>query len=276
MSTFQAIIFGVIFGFTEFLPVSSQAHLSFVPYVLSWPVPGGPLVGAMALGALLALFVYFRHDWASMSSSFLQVLIYRKKPMSLDERMPFFLIITTIPAAIAWYYLRGNEYVESLLAPHWLALGLFIFALLLGLSHSFGRKTKGMFDWNIIDALAIGLAQLLMFVPTCGRSTAVLSAGLFRNYNMEAIAKFSFFSAAPLLAGSAIYNLKYLDLHAPQPMADVTWFTFSVIIIVTLLSSLLAIGGFMKHIQRKGFRGYILYRLLAAATILIVFWLRSQ
>ncbi|MGZ3697932.1 MAG: undecaprenyl-diphosphate phosphatase, partial [Bdellovibrionota bacterium] len=88
MSTFQAIVYGIIHGFTEFLPVSSSAHQSLVPFLLGWQAPNGPLFGAFAIGTFAALMVYFRHDWASMISCFIQVILFRKRPMTLDERLP--------------------------------------------------------------------------------------------------------------------------------------------------------------------------------------------
>src|SRR6188768_4265884 len=106
MTLFQAVVHSVLHGFAEFLPISVSAHHSLLAYVLGWPAPAGAAMGAMGLGASLALLVHFRHDWASMISSFLTVLIYRKKPMTLDERLPIFILVATLPVLGAWYYLQ--------------------------------------------------------------------------------------------------------------------------------------------------------------------------
>src|SRR4051812_7555339 len=104
MTTFQAILYAIIHGFSDFLPVSATAHHKLVAYLVGWPEPAGPMIGALSLGSLLALLVYFRHDWASMISCFLQVILFRKKPMTLDERLPLFLTLSTLPAVAGWYY----------------------------------------------------------------------------------------------------------------------------------------------------------------------------
>jgi undecaprenyl-diphosphatase len=138
------------------------------------------------------------------------------------------------------------------------------------------RKHKGMFDWNWLDALVSGIGQALLVIPGCGWSTGLLSAGRFRSYNREAIAKYGFFAAAPLLAASAVRHLREVNWHDAMPQADLSWFSFIIAIIITTLAGLLAIGGFMKHIQRKGFGQYIIYRLLLAGGVLVVYWIRSR
>jgi undecaprenyl-diphosphatase len=273
MSTFQAIVYGIIHGFTEFVPVSSNAHDLLVPYLFNWPGPSGALSGALSLGALLALLVYFRHDWASIFSCFLQVIIFRKKPMTLDERLPLFLLITSLPSGLIWYYFH-----EQLLNAEWspwvVAALLGAFAIPLVTSENFSRKNKGMFDWTWLDALILGVAQMASFVPGCGRMTALLPAALLRNFNREAAAKYAMFASMPYLAGSSLYWLRGVSLHAPRPMADVSWLSFGMALIVSLFAALLSIGGFMKHIQTRGFGTYAAYRIVIAAIVAGAFWFR--
>ena len=273
MSTFQAIIFSIIHGFAEFLPISSSAHDILVPYLLGWPTPEGAFSGALALGAFLSLFIYFRHDWAAIISTFLGVLIYRKKPMTLDERMPLFLAVTTAPIAIAWYYL--HERIEELSwSPLVVAISLAVFGLPMVVGETMSRKNKNMFDWNGLDTLVVGLGQLLWIVPGCGRPAGQLPAAFFRNYSREAAVKYGLFAATPVLLASAIHLLRPVDFHAAQPMPDLSWLSFSVAVVVTMLSGLLAIGGLMRHVQRKGFGQYAVYRVLMALAVGVTLWLR--
>src|SRR3989338_6596286 len=104
MTTFEGIIYGIVHGITDFLPLGGNGHDILIPAVTGLHAPTGAALGAISLGSLLALLIYFRHDWASMISSFLQVVIFRKYPMTLDERLPFFIIEATIPVAASWYY----------------------------------------------------------------------------------------------------------------------------------------------------------------------------
>src|SRR5262245_5067978 len=157
MTTFQAIIYGAIQGFSDFLPISPQAHNILVPYLLDWPHPTGAFLGIVSLGNFLALLVYFRHDWAAMISSFLQILIYRKRPMTMDERMPFFILLASIPIAGAWYYMQGSELLEMNL--YWTA-GIFVATgVLLWMVDYLSRKSKNIFDWNWRDSLVAGILQ---------------------------------------------------------------------------------------------------------------------
>src|SRR4051812_21452469 len=134
MTTFQAIIYGILHGFTELLPLGAEAHRILLSYVTGWSEPTGPLLGALLLGSALALLIYFIHDWASMLSSLLQIVIYRRKPMTVDERMPLFVMLATIPVATAWYYLHGEISTRLDSSALVVALTMAGFGLLLGFS----------------------------------------------------------------------------------------------------------------------------------------------
>lgn len=272
MTTFQAIIFGIIQGFTEFLPVSASAHNILVPYLLGWSTPTGAILGAMTFGAFLACLIYFRHDWASMISSLLQVIIFRKRPKTLDEILPLLIALALVPVTVGYYYFRSPQNA-LFVHPVWIAGSLIVFGLLLWLADTLNRRSKGMFDWNWLDALFCGMVQVLLLVPGCGRTTASLIGGIFRNYRRDAIAKFSFFMAAPILGVSSFNQLQGLSTHT---LGDTTWFTFGIALVVTFLSGLLAIGGFMKHIQRKGFGQYVFYRFVLGTIVISTYWYRSR
>jgi undecaprenyl-diphosphatase len=275
MNTYQAIGYGIVHGLSEFWPASSGAHHFLVSYILDWPVPNGAFAGALALGALLALLVYFRHEWSCMISCFLKVVLFRKKPMTLDERLPFFLALTTLPPALAWIYLR--ERIGQLeWSPLWIAAVLALAGIPLILTDSRSRKTKGNFDWNWFDALLVGFCQIAELIPGVGRMTGLLIGAFMRNYTRESAVRYSLFASAPLLAGSAYQFLRDVNFHSPQPMEDTTWLSFYVAILITFLVSLLAIGGLMKHIQRNGFGKLAAYRILVACAVGVVFWIRSR
>jgi undecaprenyl-diphosphatase len=273
MTTFQAVVYAVVHGFTEFLPVSVNAHHQMIPYLFGWQAPEGAFLGALSLGAFLSALIYFRHDWASMLSSFIQMILFRRKPMTPDERLPLFLILTTIPTVAAWYQLRENPIFESV-SPLLVAAGLVVFGLVLFFSDSVSRRNKGMFDWNWLDSLITGVTQALMFIPGCGRMTGLLIGAHFRNYNREAAAKYAFYAAMPILGANTVIHLRGVDLHAPG--VDLSIFTFVVTIIVTMLAGMLAIGALMNNVQRKGFAGILAYRIISAIALVVVIWTRSR
>ncbi|MFL5815312.1 MAG: undecaprenyl-diphosphate phosphatase, partial [Bdellovibrionia bacterium] len=256
MTTFQAIVYAILRGFTQFLPISWEAHQQLFPFVTHWPAATGAINGALSLGALLALLVYFRHDWASQISCILQVVIFRKRPMTLDERLPLFILIATVPVLIA-----GPALTEHVVHIEWtpltIAASLAVFSVILSFSESMSRKNKGMFDWNWLDSLIVGVVQLSTIFVGIGSLGATWIAAMFRNYNREAAAKFAFFALAPLLVVQTVHEFQQIDFHAAQPMMDTSWLSFVVAIIVTMFTGLLVIGAFLKHIERKSIFQYV-------------------
>lgn len=273
MSTFQAIIYGILDAFSTFLPISQKAHRFLLSYFTGWSEPVGIYSFAMTLSVLLALLVYFRHDFASFLGSILRVLFTFKFSKTLDERMPFFILLSFLPVYGLWFYLQaiGKSFP---LDPLWIAGSLIFFSLPLHLAHSMNRKLKNLFNWNWLDAIIVGITQILVFIPGAGRQLGALTGALFRNYTKEAAIKFVFYSLLPIVL--ARLYLDYSDMVSlGQNFSNsnkVTLFTSG---FVTLFAGLLAIGGFVKSVQIKGIRGYLGYRVLLGISILIVFWVRS-
>jgi undecaprenyl-diphosphatase len=275
MTTFQTVVYAILNGLSEFLPISSKAHNILIPYLVGWQAPSGALLGAMALGASSALFIYFRHDWASMISCFLQVLIYRKRPMTLDERLPIFLMVSTIPLVIVSYYFHGN-FPDNEWRPLTVALSFAAMGLPLWFFDHMNRKIKGMFDWKWTDAILVGLIQSTAVLPGWDHLGTVLIATSFLNYKREPGLKYAYFAAAPVLIGRTFYLLRDINFHSPAPMLDLTWLSFAVAIVVSFLVSLLTLGGFQKHVLQKGFGQYIVYRWILAGIVCGVYWLRAR
>ena len=233
------------------------------------------LLAALYLGVSLAVFFYFIHEWSSIVSTFLQILIYRKKPMTLDERMPVFLFFTAIPLGVAYFYLKPvierADWGNASLVAGVLAVG----ALPLLLADRRSRKNKGMFDWTWLDALVVGISGILMFVPGCGLPEGLIPGALIRNFNRESAAKYCFFAMFPVLALTCYMFMREVSFHG-GPSADLSWLSFGAAFVVSFLSGLLAIGGLMKHIQRNGFGQYMVYRLFIAGATGVVFWIRNR
>lgn len=275
MTTFQAIVYAMIEGVSQFLPISSKAHQILVPYLLGWQAPTGAMLGALSLGSLLALFIYFRHDWASMISCTLQIIIYRRRPMTLDERLPLFVALGAIPSALIAYYFR-SKLADFEWTPLWVAGVLAAISVPLWGFEYMSRKIKSMFDWNWIDALIVGMTQSLAVLPGCDLLTGALLGAFFLNYKREPAVKYAYFAMMPFLVSQTINDLEGFTFHAPSPMPDVSWLSFGVAFIISLLVGLLSIGGFMKHIQQKGLGQYVIYRWVLAAGIVLVHWYRNR
>lgn len=268
MSTLQAIVYALFEAFATVLPISEAAHRWFISYLTGWPPLEGTLAGVLSAGTLLAVLVYFRHDWMSIISSSLSVVLFWKKPMTIDERMPLFIFFSTLPFAGAWFYVDANH-LNLEFSPLWVAGFLVISTVPMLLADRISRRARSMFDWNWIDALLLGFSQLLYFVPGAGRQMGALSAGWLRNYHKDAAVKFAFFTLLPILLFQIARDLKDFSFRLTYPAAGITWITLSVAFVIAFLASLLAINALVKNMRTRGLGSYVLYRLVFAGAVLL-------
>lgn len=275
MTTFQSIVYAIIHGITPFLPVSTSAHDILIPYCLGWQPAPEALLSIMTISSALSLLVFFRHDWASMISCLLQVILFRKKPMTLDERLPLFIGISLLPILLISPYLFRMTHATT-----WNPLIVtLIFAGVgfpLWFFDSMSRRNKGVYDWNWLDALIVGGIGSLTVVPGFDLIAGLLIAGLFLNYRKETAAKYAYFVMFPILLIRGISTLKELDFHSSLAAEDLSWLSFGIAGVITFLIGLLTLGGFMKHIQQKGLAQYSIYRWVVALGVCLTYWIRSQ
>ncbi len=275
MPLLQALIVSVIYVLSAVFPISVTAHHWAISYFLGWEAPPAEFLGMLAASGFLAVFIYFIHDWASLISSFLRVILLWKSPKTLDERLLFFIMVSAIPIAVAWFY--GRTIFENLeVTPIWIAACLVFFCIPAWLGDRLNRQQKNMLNWTALDAFWVGLMQVQALLPGAGRQIGTLAAAYLRNYNRESGAKFSFLSFAPVLLLFAISNLREFSFSNVEPAYGVSWLTFSVCFVASFLCGLLAIGGFMKNIERKTFGSSYAYRIALAATILVTYWIRLR
>src|SRR5262245_34426797 len=200
MTIIQAIVLGAIQGATEFLPISSTAHLILFPWFMGWPDPGLSFDVALHLGTLVALLIYFRSEWIALASSALNLV--RGRTSDPNARLALYIIIGTIPGALAGV-LFESAVENALRSPLVIATALVALALVLVIAELKGRRKKGIDDISGTDAISVGLAQALALVPGVSRSGVTITAGLFRGMKRDAAARFSFFLSTPIIAGAA-------------------------------------------------------------------------
>lgn len=268
----ESAILGVIQGLTEFLPISSTAHLVIVPDLFHW---SSKLLNsltfdvALHLGTLLAVVSYFFRDTVELISGFIRGLVRRN--FNSDKRTKFSLLVFlgTIPAGILGILL--DKWVETKFrTPAVLVTTLIVIGVVMWYAERIARRTKKNDSMTIRDALIIGFAQALALVPGTSRSGITISSGLFLGYDREEAAKFSFLLSIPVIAGAAILKLKVF-IHG-VPANDVSPLFFG-----TLFSAIfgfLAIKYFMKYLQRHTMNAFVVYRFLFAAVIVIFFYIR--
>ncbi|HVT05620.1 MAG TPA: undecaprenyl-diphosphate phosphatase [Thermoanaerobaculia bacterium] len=208
MSIFQAIVMGLIQGLTEFIPVSSSAHLRLVPALLGWKDPGAAFTAVIQLGTLLAVLIYFFPDLVKLTVAFFQGIFKGRPFADHDSRLAWYIGIGTIPVVVLG--LAFKHFIETEARSLWIISFTLIFvAVLLMLAESYAARNEGreIADVNLTDAVAMGLGQSLALIPGMSRSGSTIMVGLFRRLSREAAARFSFLLSIPAILGSGLLEM---------------------------------------------------------------------
>jgi undecaprenyl-diphosphatase len=252
----EALILGIVQGFTEFLPVSSTAHLILFPWFFHWSGELDSLTFDVALhaGTLLALVICFWKDWID--------LILRKHKLFMR------IVIASVPAGIAGVLL--NDYVEhTLRSPYIIAVTLVVFGGVM-LAAEKMNKTRNVDSLNLGDALTIGLAQAIALIPGVSRSGITISAGLFRGLEREASARFSFLLSTPIIAGATLLHARKLL----KTSADHNMTLFLIGFIAAAIAGFAAIKFLMSFLKKHPLDLFAYYRFGLAVVIIAGIWLR--
>ncbi len=262
MNIIQAIILGGLQGATEFLPISSSAHLVLFPYLLGWEKPGLALDTALHLGTLIAVLVYFRQDLLALIRAAWES-VQRRSLADPQARLVWMIALATVPAALGGFVLEN--FFESLFGmPRWVAFFLLITAGLLALAEGLGKKqgTLEALTWR--DALLIGLAQLLAVTPGISRSGATIAAALLLGYRRDEAARFSFLIAIPIILGSGAYQILKLVLGTGT---DALGLALAGVVTAALVGYL-AIAGLMRFLRQRTLWPFALYCVLVSLAFL--------
>src|SRR6202041_97281 len=216
MPLFQAIVLALVQALTEFLPVSSTAHLVLFPWLLHWQDPGEAFDVALHAGTLVAVLLYFWKDWLTLTLCGLGMKYPSNTPdqeVAQHKRLFWYMVIGTIPGAILGK-LFDKQIEEHLRLPGIIGISMVGIALIMWWADSRARLKRTIDQSNITDAIAISSAQALPPWPGVSRSGITITAGLFRNFTREAATRFSFLLSAPLIAGAVVSKLPGLiKLH---------------------------------------------------------------
>ena len=260
MTVSHAIILGIIQGLTEVLPISSSAHLVIFPWFFKWHYQGLSFDVALHAGTALAFIAYFFKDWMEMiSSAFTGNKLFK-------NNMLWLIIIATVPGAFAGLILEKKA--EGVFrSPLLIAAMLFIFAVILWLADHLGKKQKSMEQVDLKTAFVIGFAQAIAVIPGVSRSGVTMTAGLFKGLSREAAAKFSFLLATPIIIAAGV--LKLSKLHA----ADLN-VAFWAGVTASAISGFIGIKFLLNFVKRFNLNIFVLYRIVLAVTILVIFFVR--
>lgn len=235
MSIFQSIILGIVQGFSEFLPISSSAHLVLIPAIFGWVFPEDqifPFNVLVQLGTLVAVIIYFWEDLVMMATAFIKGIAKRKPFEDENSRLAWFIILATIPAGVIGLLL--DDVVEAAFKSPWMAgIFLFITALMMWVAEHFSRQDRELSNSDWIDALLIGLSQALAIFPGISRSGATISVGMGRHLDRSSAGRFSFLMSIPIMLASGIFGVKELlaveDLVSFFPVMVIGFVTAGVV-----------------------------------------------
>ncbi|WP_299011585.1 undecaprenyl-diphosphate phosphatase [uncultured Shewanella sp.] len=255
MDTFQVIILALIQGLTEFLPISSSAHLILPAQLLGWQDQGLSFDVAVNTGSLLAVVIYFRHELYSMFTAWTGSIVNREQ--NEESRLAWWIILATIPAVVVGFT------AKDFIATHFrhievIAATTIIFGLLLWWADRMSREGLTEFQVGWKKALFIGLAQAVALIPGTSRSGITMTAGLMLGLTREAAARFSFLMSVPVSLGAAILVTK--DLISSEQAID--YHALGLGIVVSFVSAYLCIHYFLKIISKMGMTPFVIYRLL--------------
>ena len=268
----QAALVGLLQGLTEFIPISSSAHLELVPWMAGWEEGG--LVGSLAfdvflhLGTLVALVAFFARDWVRLIGAWVRSVRERRIGEDPDRRLAWLLVAATIPAALIGFALEG--FIEEAFhgdddgARLAIASFLVVGAVALWLADRLGSHDRGLGELRLPSALAIGLSQALALLPGISRSGATLTAGLALGLDRESAARFSFLLATPITLGAGLYGSRRLLTEAHT---GTEWLAIGVGFAVAAASGMVAIGFLLAWLRRRSVAVFSLYRVAFAALV---------
>ncbi len=257
MPLYQAIWLAIIQGFTEFLPISSSAHLTVVPTLMGWKDPGLGFDVALHAGTLAAILIYFFRDWVQLIANGLGFSYRGHRPDENSRSLLWFLVIATIPAGLAG--LKFQKYAETAWRSFYvIAAAEIILGLLMYVADRVGREKDGLNQMNLFDAIAIGVAQAFAIIPGVSRSGVTITAARFLHFDREASARFSFLLSAPIIGAAAAKDA--LDLHKEGGIPPGMQMPYLVGILVSGFVGMLVIAFFLKYLRRHSLNLFVGYR----------------
>ncbi len=271
----QAAVIGLLQGLTEFIPVSSSAHLALFPWVAGWQ--SAPVINSLAfdvflhLGTGLALLIYFARDWLRYLAAIVASLRERSIGADRERRVAWLLVIATIPAAVIGFL--GEDLINEVFHADSDAVRLAIAGFLviggvgLWLADRLGSRRERMDDVGVPAALTIGFSQALALMPGISRSGATITTGLALGMTREAAARFSFLLATPITLGAGLYGSRKMLTEAHT---GTEWLAIGVGFAVAIVSGLLAIGFLLSWLRRRSVTIFSVYRIALALLVVIL------
>lgn len=260
---FEAIILGIVQGLTEFLPISSSAHVLIVSQFFGWDDPGAAFTAVTQIGTETAVIIYFWRDIWRIITTWLKSLTDKSLRSSIDARMGWYVIIGTIPIGICG--LLFQDAISTTARNLWLvSFTLIFFGIVLGIADKVGAKTKTVEDLTIKDGVLFGLAQTLALIPGVSRSGATISGGLFLGYDRASATRYAFLLAIPAVMVSGLYEATKIS-----EQESVSWGPTIVATLIAFAIGYAVIAWLLRYITTNSYLPFVIYR-IALGVLLIV------
>lgn len=271
LETWKLMVLAVVQGLTEFLPISSTAHLAVIPRLARWQDPGLAFDVALHVGTLCAVLIYFAPTWGRILTSFVHNFgnsDASSPELAASRKLGWFVTVATIPAMISGVLLqRAAE--TSLRSLPVMGVMLVVVGLLMWLAERVGKSAKSLASMKLSDALTVGIAQAFAVVPGVSRSGSTIAAGLWRGLERDGATRFSFLLSTPIIAGAALFEGRDLwkvgipiEMRGPMALA----------IFLAGITGYVSIWGMIRYVRAKSMMVFVIYRLIAGLAILVI-WL---
>jgi undecaprenyl-diphosphatase len=265
MSLFEAVVLGLVQGLTEFLPISSTAHLRIVPELFGWPDPGAAYSAIIQLGTSAAVILYFWRDLGRLVSAFFRGVARRAPFETLDSRQAWFVLVGTIPIGLAGLLFRKTVENE-MRSLYGVAGALIVLAIMLWVAERAASHQRTVADMTLGDSFSIGMWQALALVPGASRSGTTLTGALFRGFGREDAARFSFLLSIPATTLAGVFQLRELLRAADRPSTAALVLGTA----VAFGSGLVAIAALLRYLRTRTTFVFVAYRVGLGALLLVL------
>ena len=265
MDWLQALVLGIVQGLSEFLPISSTAHLRIVPHLLDWPDPGTEFSAVIQLGTLVAVILYFRQDVWQLSTAAIHSLLKRELLDTTESRMAWSIAAGTIPVVVLG--LGFKDFIKNEARELWvIGTALIVLAIFLYLAERLSPRNRDIKQLSFLQIQWIGLTQALALIPGCSRSGSTIMGGLMVGLNREAAARFSFLLGLPAIFGSGLYELKEL---IELGVSSDGYLNLAVGISAAFVTGYLSIEFLLHFLRNHGTLVFVIYRIVIGTGILL-------
>jgi undecaprenyl-diphosphatase len=262
MTVLQAIVLGLVQGFTEFLPISSTAHLRIVPALLGWSDPGAAYSAVIQLGTVAAVILYFAKDLGRVITAFVKGLIAKKPFETPDARLAWCVGLGTIPIGIAGLLLKKT--IETTFRSLWvMSISLIVLAVVLFVVERIAARRRALNDVSVRDGVVVGLWPAVALIPGSSRSGTTITGALLRGFTREDAARFSFLLSIPATALAGVFELKHLLATPDRPILLMTIGT-----VVSFLSGIASIAFLLRLLRTRTLLGFVAYRVVLGVVLL--------